>query len=227
MVYIDCCLFYNLLVKFFKVDSNLKFLCSEIRIEEKFISIYIFDSTSEHFQILSSHERFWSKTSFNIQCHISWINVVITFLYFFSFWNLPVCLYLWAYLLFCIYIEILIHISTSFEIGTVISNVMGYFIFLELRHFVNMFQYLLLLSDYTFNFLSFGMCWQLSSLSTISKDWKEFTHLKHQSPSEHESSLVQRSRRLVHNLSPTINVACTFTQHTNFVINWIRETFYA
>lgn len=99
-------------LNFFKVDSNLKFLCSEIRIEEKFISIYnIFDSTSEHFQILSSHERFWSKTSFNIQCHISWINVVITFLYFFSFWNLPVCLYLWAYQLFCIYIEILIHIQ--------------------------------------------------------------------------------------------------------------------
>ena len=86
----------------------------------------------------------------------------------------------------------------KFWIGTVISNVMGYFIFLELRHLVNMFQYLLLLSDYTFNFLSFGMCWQLSSLSTISKDWKEFTHLKHQSPSEHESSLVQRSCRLVH-----------------------------
>ena len=104
-------------LNFFKVDSNLKFLCSEIRIEEKFISIYnIFDSTSEHFQILLSHERFWSKTSFNIQCHISWINVVITFLYFFSFWKLPVCLYLWAYLLFYIYIEILIHISTSFEL---------------------------------------------------------------------------------------------------------------
>lgn len=144
-------------------------------------------------------------------------NYIPLFLFFLKFTSVSLPLSLSAFL----------YIHRDIDTYTVISNVMGYFIFLELRHFVNMFQYLLLLSDYTFNFLSFGMCWQLSSLSTIFKDWKEFTHLKHQSPSEHESSLVQRSRRLVHNLSPTINVAYTFTQHTNFVINWIRETFYA
>lgn len=151
-------------------------------------------------------------------------NYIPLFLFFLKFTSVSLPLSLSAFLYIHRDIDTYIY---KFWIGTVISNVMGYFIFLELRHFVNMFQYLLLLSDYTFNFLSFGMCWQLSSLSTISKDWKEFTHLKHQSPSEHESSLVQRSRRLVHNLSPTINVAYTFTQHTNFVINWIRETFYA
>lgn len=149
-------------------------------------------------------------------------NYIPLFLFFLKFTSVSLPLSLSAFLY--IHRDIGTYIY-KFWIGTVISNVMGYFIFLELRHLVNMFQYLLLLSNYTFNFLSFGMCWQLSSLSTISKDWKEFTHLKHQSPSEHESSLVQRSCRLVHNLSPTVNAAYTFTQHTNLVINWIRETF--
>ena len=151
-------------------------------------------------------------------------NYIPLFLFFLKFTSVSLPLSLSAFLYIHRDIDTYIY---KFWIWTVISDIMGYFIFLELRHLVNMFQYLLLLSDYTFNFLLFGMCWQLSSLSTIFKDWKEFTHLKHQSPSEHESSLVQRSCRLVHNLSPTINVANTFTQHTNFVINWIRETFYA